>query len=575
MKWTGILLPLALSLCAAAQTPKAAPGPPKSPASSADGSASAEGTVVNSITGRPLDGVHVMLLGFGPNHMPAVAYGAMSNSAGHFSITRIAPESYMIVLERRGFVFIPGTPSVPSTRSIPGTPRVSSVPGVPSVQKGVGANNVLKLKTGEQVRGLTLAMVPRSILSGGVLDEYGDPVMGAFVLVLPQAREAPAQFATQVTTNDRGDFRMAVPPGRYYVKAKIWPSPGSGPAEIRTDGSSEANYPETYYPSATETGAASLVEARPAYEQSGIEIRLAHSPVLSISGTISGIPDGFSFVTAHAESGPYNAAYTSTTEWEPSKFQIGHLGSAVYRVYARCKTGDRELQSQIVEIALTDSSVENVNLALEPGYDVTGSIEPLAHGESRTVKLHPAGSRTLDRYRTAEASPDGTFTIKNVFAERYRVEVDPLPENGFGFIKSVRVNGTPVPDGVLDFSAGAEGVTLKIALSPNGAQITGHVEYGEQEDLAPFTVLLFPDQENVDAEQCRRDSTGGGFSFKGLAPGRYRLLALSSRTLAPLEVEDAIKRHGGSAEVIEIKEGEKMEKNVKPAAHEEANGLEK
>jgi hypothetical protein len=64
-----------------------------------------EGIVVDRDAGQPLSGVHVRMItgvfdGGGIND----TYGAISDRAGHFSLTNLKPGLYLVLLERRGFV---------------------------------------------------------------------------------------------------------------------------------------------------------------------------------------------------------------------------------------------------------------------------------------------------------------------------------------------------------------------------------------------------------------------------------------------------------------------------------------
>lgn len=493
-----------------------------------------------------------MLVGRGADNTPETLYGAMSNSAGHFSITRIPPRDYSIMLERRGFVLATG------------------------IKKGVVGNGVVNLKPGEQNRDLVLEMVPRSIISGRVLDEYGEPLMGATVEVLPLMFEPVVRFSPQVLTNDRGEFRIGVAPGKYRIKAG--PSNSGEPSEVRRDEAEGGQYSGTYYPGVLEMASANVIDAKPGSEVSGIEIRLVRSRTFSIAGTITGIPKDARDVGVTIETAQNSAiGITSSHGWfdrPDNQFSFDHLTSGTYHIYAHARAGEEELQSPVRELTVTDSDIEGISLPLQSGFELMGKIETsrkVTEDQDLIVTLHSAGSGP-PRYHRADIGPDGSFKIKNVFAERYQVEVEPLAENSF--IKSVTVNGAPVADGILDFSSGAPTGKLKITLSSNGAQVTGKVQYGKEGVLAPFaTVLLFPDRESIASNDYRFDrvDANGGYSFKGLAAGRYRLMAVASSISEHSEIMAAIEKERASAEVIEIKEGEKIVKDVKLDLIEEAD----
>src|ERR1035438_6817005 len=67
-----------------------------------------EGTVVHSITGAPLRGVHLRLALQNPDEVVAPIYGAMSDDAGRFSIAGIQPGvEYRLEAERAGLIPYP------------------------------------------------------------------------------------------------------------------------------------------------------------------------------------------------------------------------------------------------------------------------------------------------------------------------------------------------------------------------------------------------------------------------------------------------------------------------------------
>ena len=405
--------------------------------------------------------------------------------------------------------------------------------------------------------------------------------MGVAMSAIPFTRQTMvSRFVPDILSNDRGEFRLSVPPGKYYVKARVPSLRAGGPVEIRTDGTVDSDYVETYYPSATETAEATPVEVKPGLELSSVDVQLAQSSVLSISGDVLGIPTAAVWVRINLEWGsdPSDASgFTGGPAAPDGKFHVGHLRPGFYRIYAECTSGGLEWRSQIAEVTLTNFDVEGISLALTRGSDLTGMVElsglPLRDGK-RTVTLQVGGTFRPERSHTADVSADGAFRMKDVFPDRYRVLVEPLPENGY--IKEVRNRGTAVPGGILDFSGGVEGAELKITLSASGGQVSGRVEDTSGRVVSPFvTVILFSDQpETPGFEQWRfgalkSDST---YSFTGLAPGKYRLLATDRGSGMPGEIKDVVNQYRESTPIVAIKEGEKISKNLKIDVDEDENG---
>ena len=532
------------------------------PVASPQSNANIAGIVVNDVTGKPLDNVHIRLVSFAEN-APSAVYGAMSDTAGHFSISGIAPSNYLVMLEHSGFIAVPGHKNAPA------------------------ANGVLTLKPGDQFLNLALRMTPRPIISGHVFNEYGDPMMNVSVTAVPLTPQTMTDvFSEATTTNDRGEFRIVAPPGRYHIKASSWSGAG-GQSEIRTDGSVESNYVDTYFPGTATEHDATMVEARPGRELHDIDIHLARTPVLSISGRVVNIPDGVHSLSLELDSGPNphrmtsgsNNVTFSNNEKLDGKFQFGHLNPGFYRLSGSCVADGKPLRSQTVEVNLTDSHYQGVELVLAPGADVTGLVEwgerPSAQksqSEKHSVKLRPISNPfAYIQMQLADISADGTFTLPNVFADRYKVEIDPMPENSF--IKEVQIDGKTVPDGLVDFSNGAEGSHLKIILSPNGGQVSGHVTDENGAILTAFAQVLLVSHQNPEQRDFRlsKVTSEGMYRFNGLPPGHYRLFAQDITTRRN-DIYDTIQQYWDKATVVEIKEGQNISKDVKLISDEERNG---
>src|SRR5215472_7016569 len=225
------------------------------------------GVVVDAGTGEPLARVHVRLFTLSEPHLD---YGALTTGKGRFSIVPMTPGTYGIKLERAGFVekFILDTDS---------------------------DETFAQITEGHQLE-LKLSMERQTVFSGRVLDEFGEPMM--YVAVhLKSAGRPNTDEVSQLTseTNDRGEFQINAPPGKYYLVARYWRLPGHGPVyqgEIRSDGTKYAPYVETFFPSARRQVAATMVEGKSGSEVNGLEIRMARAGILSVTGVVSGIPKG-------------------------------------------------------------------------------------------------------------------------------------------------------------------------------------------------------------------------------------------------------------------------------------------
>jgi hypothetical protein len=234
--------------------------------------ASFEGIVVDKLAHEPLSGVHLMLI-TGVMGGVTGSYGALSDREGHFSFGSLRPGTYLMLCERSGYLHT--------------QPKDAGIPNI-------------SLKPGQQLKDFKLEMIPRAIVSGRVVDENGDPVQGVnveAVAVPPESMSLSMMLGAdrERATDDRGEFRLTVVPGKYYVKAtdrgNLGNQFGTSP-ERRNDGSVAPPYSPTLYPSTAVMGRATQVEAIGGKDSAGLEIRLTRQQGLSITGIVTGIPEG-------------------------------------------------------------------------------------------------------------------------------------------------------------------------------------------------------------------------------------------------------------------------------------------
>ena len=73
---------------------------------------------------------------------------------------------------------------------------------------------------GQPVRDLVVAMTPTGVITGRVVDEYGDPIPDVYV------RASLKDSVFETTTNDLGEYRLfGLPPGAYTVSAAPYLTP--------------------------------------------------------------------------------------------------------------------------------------------------------------------------------------------------------------------------------------------------------------------------------------------------------------------------------------------------------------
>jgi protocatechuate 3,4-dioxygenase beta subunit len=527
--------------------------------------AGVSGIVVDQ-NGKPLAAVHVRLVNGDLNGNEGVdaVYGATTDSAGQFTFEALDPKLYLVMAERGGFI-----------------------------QRSTGGMTMLALKPGQHLTDYKIAITAQAVITGRVVDEFGDPVQQIQVELQAVKKEQENFLFTRGngTIDDRGEFRVTAMPGKYYIKASPW-NRFPGPPEIRTDGTSGAPFETTYFPSAASADAASVVEVGAGQERSDIEIRMlragpASVRAFTISGVVTGVPENgtANVMLRFGETEDEFHTARGTGAGSDGRFQFTGMQPGFYSVAASFSTGKTPLQSRAKKFHLESADETGIELVLAPGEDLSGKVEftgdAVAGDANRhTVRLEAAGWG--DQYGqwespTVEVGADGSFHIAGVPPGKFNPVVEPMPENGY--LKEVSLDGKAQPEQMLDFSQGVGGSRVKVTVSRNGGQISGKILGADGEQASGLVwVFMGTDAKHLDEDKAAK-TTDGKYSFKTVRPGTYRLIAVDIAAMTQLinrddDNDEAMQQLFDAAEEIEVKEGDHLAKDLtavtKPPEKKEA-----
>lgn len=360
-----------------------------------------------------------------------------------------------------------------------------------------------------------------------------------------------------------------------------------GPAEIRTDGTSDLLYADTYYPDLPDAGSAATVEVQPGSDLSGLDIHLRSGAArrdLTVSGVVTGIPAGAQATVAYlygASPGQFFTGNSGGRVGADGRFSFDNLAPGYMRLLARCSAGDTELQSDVVDIHLEPPGATGVQLALTPGGAVTGTLEIVgdapapAPAGKLAVRLSPMGlgfaTAGPGQQLAGPVDRDGAFRIAGVTPGRFVLSVDAMPENGY--IKAILLNDAAVADRTLDLSRGVRGPRVKVTVSRNGARISGDVRAADGGPiLNPRTMVsLVPEPNQNGPTRLGAPMVEGHYTFKGVPPGKYKICAFDPFRTPPGGGSAGEPCNGllAAAETLEVSEGAGVTKDLKVLAQEE------
>ncbi len=494
MKFAAILATLAL-VCSTlrAQAPPAKPG-------------TVEGTVTNSATGEPVKNANLILEKTSPGSsaFTSVPMTTISDAAGRFHFDSVAPGSYRIAAQHDGFMAKRGwwQPSP-----------------------------ALTVAEEQHVEDVSVQLVPMGVVAGHVLDEDGDPIVGARVTILQysylQGRKRLAALGN-AESNDLGEFEAVdLAPGRYYFQV-MGPQPRSISRHMRWAHGEEA-FPTTFYPNAREIGQASATDVAPGAHLNNIDFRLRKMPAYHIRGTVvgqsGGQPGTYAAVTVNTAGVQFGAIMRADLQPDGS-FDVPGVVSGSYRLSYEQSTPSKGPASQ--EVHVSDADVNAVVFSRKPGVQVSGTVtveDPQPKALRMRITLLPIEALGGE---TCEVSPDGRFTIADVQPQTWELGI----QNGTAgkYVKSIRFGDRELKDGEIDLSGGAS-ASLNIVLGSDGGEVDGNVQSANGQPAAAAEITLAPADEygsRVDLLQRASSDAFGNFHIKDVAPGDYRVFAWES-----------------------------------------------
>ena len=383
---------------------------------------------------------------------------------------------------------------------------------------------------GVDTENLTLRLSAAAVITGRILDESGDPVRHARVMLYRVNHELglrQVQLFRVEQGNDLGSYEFGgISPGTYYVSAEATPWYAVSPPKAATAEASAVDpalnvaYPVTYYGDAVDPEVATPIAVRDG-GRAEIDIHLAPVPALHL---IIQLPDGAAnSVPQLRQIGPGGEAYTppmpgvSPRPISPGLWEVAGIPSGTYSVQFSGNTG-------------TMAPAATLNL-VEDGQQVSSSAS-----EFSTVKLSlqlvgqnavPQGLAVFlrsDRGNWAwrPDSHDGEKPLE-VTPGRYEILLGGT-QNAYS-ITRISAAGCQVSGHTLNLTAGA--AAISITAVRGSARVEGVVTQGGK-PLAGAMVVLVPQDPANNRSLFRRDQSDldGTFALNSVSPGTYKLVAI-------------------------------------------------
>jgi hypothetical protein len=474
------------------------------------------GTAVNAMTGAPLSQARISIASTQDRSKPAFLITAED---GHFEFSPLKPGKYALLGAKRGFISAAYEQHEQYSTAIVTGPEYST-------------------------ENLTLRLTPMALITGHVMDEFGDPLREANVTLY---FESHAGGMTRIAhysnsqSDDRGfyDFSL-LRPGKYYVSvtAKPWyavhpttPLPSvnfqfsAPPAQVSSN--LDVAYPTTYYNGSTDADGATPIEVHGA-DRLEIDVHVNPVPALHLIFRIPTDPQAQSsgYQMPVLEKRVFDSVNFVQTEGmntvAPGVFEITGVPPGHYTV--RTKNSDTGQLQQSADVDLTRDGQELNESRGEAlgGLKVTIKMpgdEPLP--KQYVVGLQNA-RRQMVGYR--QGDPTAKFSFEELPAGKYTILVG-AQAKPYAVVRTTSPAGDSWGHDVTIAAGASADVTASI--SAGVVSIEGVVQK-KNKKVAGVMVALVPSDPVANIDLFRRDQSDfdGTFVLQGVIPGAYTVVAI-------------------------------------------------
>jgi Carboxypeptidase regulatory-like domain len=388
--------------------------------------------------------------------------------------------------------------------------------------------------------------LPRgAIITGRVIDEFGEPVADASVSPLrqqytPNGRRMMPQ-GRMAMTNDVGEFRLfGLSPGQYVLSAVLRNAPMAMPSG---DTDERTGYAPTYYPGTDDPEAAQRIILTVGQVVSDLQISL----VLTQTARLSGIAlDGagrrlsMGMVMVQARSiGPFFGPMTGSIRPDGTFFIAG-VAPGDYTLRATGPGMNGPGDASVARVTVAGQDISGIQLVPRLPVTATGRIVVDGGALAGSTGLRPETIQVMMQPQSPEdmmgaflgppahARDDFSFEVK---ALPGKVNVRAFTQDATWILKSVRLRGVDITDSGVEVTPDADLSELEIVLTSRRSEVSGLVTNARGEKVSNYTVIFFPRDRARWQPPSRyiataRPDQDGRFKLRTLPPADYQAVAV-------------------------------------------------
>jgi carboxypeptidase family protein len=411
---------------------------------------------------------------------------------------------------------------------------------------------------------LLLRLAPAAVITGKVLDEFGEPVRRAMVTLyrddhsngVDQIRQSRAS-----QTDDLGAYELGpLMPGTYFVSAsgKPWyaihpnsEARGARAENTAVDRSLDVAYPMTYYADVTDADSATPILIQGG-ERAQVDIHLNPVPALHL---LFHVPrddqHGINFPQLQQPTfdGSTSVQGTGGQVVSPGLLEITGIPAGRYNV----RMGGQGSGVQINSVDFNKDGEEVDTSHAEALSSVNVSVR--IAGENTLPAQMKVGLRSGRREIVAsqELNTKGEAELQQVPAGKYEVMVWGASKPYF--VSRIAASGGEVSGRMIAVAAGSS-PSISLTLTGSSVEVRGTVMLAGK-PFAGAMVVLVPKNPEIDRDLFRRDQSDldGTFTLREVIPGSYTVLAIQNGWDLDWSQPAALIAYAKHGQAVEIGDG--------------------
>lgn len=467
----------------------------------------------------------------------------------------------------------------------------------------------------ERVHNLQWRMPRGSVITGRIVDEFGQPAQGARVsvqqvrVVNGERTLVPVPLVTSIlgeVADDRGIYRLFGLPAGDYVISATPRSIGTGDIRRMTDAEIQAarqavqqpsspyaptppsttlGFSQVYFPGVLTSNDATPIKVGPGEERDGVDFVVHLVRTAALEGTVvtpGGIaPESVQLMLSPKgsntalSSGPVGTTMLFTTTIvgggnrrvnADGTFTYGGVAPGAYTLSARATREGGATLWAATDLVVDGQTVSGLSLVLADGLTVAGTLVFEADGVDppdtftrARINFFPASGGMMISATGTTVTNSG-FTVRGLIPGLHRVVASFNTPEGNWTLKSAMIKGRDALD--LPFElAPNDNITDAVLTFTNKTQtLTGTLSDASQRPAPEYTIVVFPQDKALwqSARRVRtvRPGTDGKFTITGLPSGSYRLAAVTD--ISPEETRDLalLEELAGASIVFALADGE-------------------